>query len=220
MIKAVIIEDDKILAQQIRLLLEFESFEVQVYHTAEDFIMRLPLNSSPTLYLLDLGLPGVKGIELVKLIRYKDKVSQIFMISGHNDDREISECFKLGADDYINKPCNPDHLLLKLVNARQRLMNLLESTHTYGLSLLPEGNLVIRDGARVQLTRREFGIMDLLIKNPKDVHSREILINNVCSPEATDRTIDVHIHSLRKKIKKINLEVETCRGLGYKLIIN
>ncbi|MBA2405945.1 MAG: response regulator transcription factor [Bdellovibrionales bacterium] len=218
-INAVIIEDEVLLASQMKILLEMQKFTVSSFNTAEDFIFCFSTFTAPTLYLIDLHLPGLSGSELVKLIRYKDKISSIFVISGDNDADEISECLKSGADDYLQKPYNPDHFMLKLVNTHNKMKVLLSTMLNVGVKLIPEANLIIRDGIKIKLTKREYGIIQQLLSKPEDIQSRENLVEAMIGNDITDRTIDVHVHSLRKKISKVKMTIETCRGQGYKVVV-
>lgn len=214
----VIIEDDVILAGQLKSILELESFEVQVYHSSEEFLLTSKsAQVTPFIYLIDLNLPGLTGSELVKVIRFKDKLSPIFIISGASLDTGLSKCLSAGADDYLLKPYNPDHLLLKIKNAQTKLRFMIGSMMEFGVKLIPEAKLVSRDGLKAKLTNREYAIMELLLSAPDKVHSRETLIKEIGDTEITERTIDVHISGLRKKIEKISLEIETCRGKGYRV---
>lgn len=216
----VVIEDDKQMAAQLKLLLEMQSFKVSVFHSAEDYLLNLNVSpNQPYLYLLDLNLPGLGGCELVKVIRFKDKVSPIFMISGATQDHDLNTCLSAGADDYVLKPYNPDHLLLKIQNAFSKLRFFLGSAIDYGVKLVPEANLVARDGIRVQLTNREFAIIEQLITTPDEIHTREVLVKKMGCEDVTERTIDVHVSSLRKKIEKLQIGVETLRGKGYRILL-
>ncbi len=162
-------------------------------------------------------LPGLAGSELVKVIRYKDKISPIFIISGQSPDSALQKCLSAGADDFLSKPYNPDHLLLKVLNAQTKLRFMIGSMMEFGVKLVPEAKLVSRDGIKVKLTNREYSIMETLLSLPEEILSREKLIKEMADDEITARTIDVHVSSLRKKIVKLELEIETCRGKGYRV---
>lgn len=211
-----IIEDEKILGQQLQTLLNASGYETTVFQNAEEFIISFGQVKSPSIFLIDLGLPGLKGIELVKLIRFQDKISPIFVLSGSLEEKDVTASLDSGADDFISKPFKHEHLLLKLQNAQTRLQILLDKNSHHGIQLIPEGYLVIRDGIKVKLTRREFGILERLISQPETIHQREELTLINGSGDMTDRSIDVHVSSLRKKIKTLKLEIETSRGQGYK----
>lgn len=216
----VVIEDDVELAEQTKTMLEMNSFHVDVFHSAEDFLLSSivsPVN--PHIFLIDLNLPGLAGCELIKVIRYKDKVSPIFMISGATQDEFLNKCLSAGADDYILKPYNPDHLLLKIKNAQIKLRHFLGSTIDFGVKLVPEAKLLSRDGVKMKLTNREYAIVEQLISSPDEIHTREMLVKKIGNDEVTVRTIDVHVSTARKKIEKLKIGIETMRGLGYRIIL-
>lgn len=214
----IVIEDDMALAFQFKAMLEMERFTVHVFHSAEDYLMSARVAPNvPHIYLIDLNLPGLAGSELVKVIRYKDKISPIFIITGESPDSGLQKCLSAGADDYLCKPYNPDHLLMKVLNAQVKLRFMLGSMMDFGVKLMAEARLVSRDGEKVKLTNREYAIIEKLLSSPDEVVSREMLIKEIGDDEITERTIDVHISSLRKKVSKLELEIETCRGKGYRI---
>jgi two-component system response regulator QseB len=216
----IVIEDDVLLAQQMKTILVMQDLNVEVFHSTEEYLMNskaAPL--APQIYLLDLNLPGLTGAELVKVIRYKDKVSPIFMISGSTEDHILNKCLAAGADDYLLKPYNPDHLMLKIKNAQTKLRYFLGANIDFGIKLVPEARVISNDGEKLQLTNREFAIIELLISEPGAVHSREDLVKKIGNEEVTMRSIDVHVSSLRKKIERLNIGIETMRGVGYKIIL-
>ena len=213
----VIIEDEKDIVEILRFILEKNQFEVTAFLSAEEFFS---WSSRPdqSLYLVDWNLPGIKGIDIIKTIRLKDKLSPIFMISAYNNPNQIIEGLQSGADDYLTKPFNYDELVVRLTNAYSKLNRLKDDLMNVGLKLIPEANSVIKDGVAVNLTAREFVIFQHLHKNQKTPVSREQLIEQFEKEmEVTIRNIDVHVFSLRKKIEKIKIKINTVRGTGYQL---
>jgi DNA-binding response OmpR family regulator len=213
----VIIEDEKDIVEILRFILEKNQFEVTAFLSAEEFFS---WSSRPdqSLYLVDWNLPGIKGIDIIKTIRLKDKLSPIFMISAYNNPNQIIEGLQSGADDYLTKPFNYDELVVRLTNAYSKLNRLKDDLMNVGLKLIPEANSVIKDGVAVNLTAREFVIFQHLHKNQKTPVSREQLIEQFEKEmEVTIRNIDVHVFSLRKKMEKIKIKINTVRGTGYQL---
>lgn len=214
----VVIEDDLALAGQFKAMLELESFKVNVFHSAEDYLLSPQSQSkTPYIYLIDLNLPGLAGSELIKVIRHKDKIAPVFIISGESPEIALKKCLDLGADDYLAKPYNPDHLILKIRNAQNKLKFLITSMIGYGVKLIPEANLISRDGSKLRLTGMEFAIIEKLLAHPDEVISRVRLIKEICGKEITERTVDVHVSNLRKKLIKIDLGIDTLRGMGYRI---
>jgi len=214
--KVVIIEDEKDVGEMLKFLLEKNSYDVDFYSSAEDFF--LAKKFYPTcVYIIDSNLPGIKGEDVIRTIRSKDKLSPVFMISGNTDLKDISLGLASGADDYLSKPFNTDHLLQKVRNSVDKTNIILENLMNVGIKLIPEANSIIHDGATVNLTSREFTIMDKLLKSPGTIVTREELVADFDDSEVTIRTIDVHVSSLRKKLEKVKLAIETVRGKGYKI---
>ncbi len=214
----VIIEDEKEILEALKYLLEKNNFIVQGFQTAEEFFSSR-IRPEHCVYLVDWNLPGIKGVDIVKTIRLKDKLSPIFMISAYNKTDQIIEGLQSGADDYITKPFNYDELLARIGNAHSKVSNLEANLINVGLKLIPEAHSVIKDGVTVSLTSREFVIFKHLHKNQNIPSTREELIDQFENDmEMTARNIDVHIFSLRKKMNKLNIGIETVWGTGYKLV--
>lgn len=215
----VIIEDEKEIIEALKYLLEKNNFIVHGFLSAEEFFSAKD-RPDYCVYLVDWNLPGIKGIDIVKTIRTKDKLSPIFMVSAYNKAEQIIEGLKSGADDYLTKPFNYDELLVRVQNAHSKVSSLQDNLINVGLKLIPEAHSVIKDGVTVNLTSREFIIFHHLYKFPAVASTREELINQFDKDmEMTARNIDVHIFSLRKKMSKINIGIETVWGTGYKIVL-
>ncbi len=213
-----VIDDEVDFLNSIREFLENDQFEVICFQSGEDLFLS---KNSPEncVYLVDWNLPGINGCEIIKKIRRRDKISPIFIISGNNKHEQILEGLKCGADDYITKPFSFEELGVKIFNAFEKMMVLNENLINVGIKLIPEANAIIKDGVTVNFTAREFIIFNHLYEN-KSVVTRDELINQFHKDlKMTSRNIDVHVFSLRKKISKINLVIETVWGAGYKLNI-
>jgi DNA-binding response OmpR family regulator len=215
----VIIEEEKEIVDSLRYLLEKNQFSVHPFYSAEEFFSANP-RPEHCVYLVDWNLPGIKGIDIIRTIRLKDKISPIFMMSAYNKSDQIIEGLQSGADDYITKPFNYDELLVRVGNAYAKVNLLQENLMNVGLKLIPEANTVMKDGVTVNLTAREFVIFRHLYKNQTAAATREELINQFDKDmEMTSRNIDVHIFSLRKKMSKIHIGIETVWGTGYKIVL-
>ncbi len=214
--KIVIIEDEKDVREMLKYLLEKNSYNVDFYGSAEDFF--LAKKFYPTcVYIIDSNLPGIQGEDVVRTIRSKDKLSPVFMISGNAEGQDISEGLTSGADDYLPKPFNTDHLLQKIRNSVDKTKIILDNLMNVGIKLIPEANSILKDGITVHLTSREFTIVERLLKTSNVIVTREELVKEFDESDVTVRTIDVHVSSLRKKLEKIKLIIDTVRGKGYKI---
>jgi DNA-binding response OmpR family regulator len=212
----VIIEDEKEVGEMLKFLLEKNSFNVDFYPSAEDFFLAKKFYST-CVYIIDSNLPGIQGEDVIRTIRSKDKLSPVFIISGNTEGEDISQGLACGADDYLPKPFNTDHLLQKVRNSVEKTKIVLDNMMNVGIKLIPEAHSILIDGATVNLTQREFTIIERLLKTPGNIVTREELVSDFDDSEVTVRTIDVHVSSLRKKLEKIKLVIETVRGKGYKI---
>lgn len=214
--RVVIVEDEKEIIESLKYMIEKHDFEVIGHESAESLFS--DFQNKFCVYLIDWNLPGIKGVDIVRTIRTKDKISPVFMISANSSPEHILEGLKSGADDYLVKPFSYDALMIKLMNAYSKVSTLHENLINVGLKLIPEANSVIKDGVTVNLTAREFIIFQYLYNRPGVASTREELINQFDKDfDMTARNIDVHVFSLRKKMNKVSISIETVWGTGYKL---
>ena len=217
-----IVEDDSAVKNLIATALETQSYR---YHTAATGVQAVleAATKRPDVLLLDLGLPDMDGVEVIRKIRSWSELP-IIVISARSEDTDKIIGFECGADDYITKPFN----ILELKARVRALLRRAAGTQrnrgavlTAGdLSLNTEERVAIRDGKTVDLTAKEYDLIELLMRNPRRVYSRENLMNVVWGyAYAGDyRTVDVHIRRLREKLEKNPAEPEyimTKWGVGY-----
>ncbi|MES2526172.1 MAG: response regulator transcription factor [Bdellovibrionota bacterium] len=214
--KVVIIEDERDVGEMLKYLLEKNAFNVDFYPSAEDFFLAKKFYST-CVYIIDSNLPGIQGEDVIRTIRSKDKLSPVFIISGNTEGQDISLGLASGADDYLPKPFNTEHLLQKVRNSVHKTNIILDNLMNVGIKLIPEANSILHDGITVNLTSREYSIVEKLIKSPGKIVTREELVADFDDSEVTVRTIDVHVSSLRKKLEKVRLVIDTVRGKGYKI---
>jgi two-component system phosphate regulon response regulator PhoB len=217
----VIIEDEKEIIESLRYLLEKNQFIVLAYLSAEEFFSA-KTRPDHCVYLVDWNLPGIKGIDIIRTIRLKDKISPIFMMSAYNKSDQIIEGLQSGADDYITKPFKTRELLARIRAVLRRGDLRGESDR----DVLRRGGLVIDalrhevmyDGELIVLTATEFRLLRFLAANPGRVFTRDQLLNQVIGEKAVviDRNIDVHVRSVRRKLGAAHAFLETVRGVGYR----
>jgi DNA-binding response OmpR family regulator len=212
----VIIEDDMEVRDSLTFLIERNNLQVESYKSAEHFLAMRTYHDH-AIYIVDLNLPGLQGTDVIKTIRYSDKISPVFMLSGHKTEGDISMGLISGADDYLFKPFHPDHLMLKVNNAKTKTENLLKDMMNIGLRILPEAHSVVNDGVTVNFTPKEFVIVQQLLAKIDEVISRQDLMQENFD-DVMSRNVDVQIFSIRKKIQKLGLEIETIRSQGYRAI--
>jgi len=221
--KIIIIEDDPAIREELALLLENEGYQVECAYDGAAAV-ELAREGKLDLIILDLMMPEVDGLEACMRIREFSNVP-VIMLTAKSEDADKLMGFECGADDYLTKPFN----ILEL-KARIRAMLRRASAGGQGkqakcitagdLTLDTEQRVAIRDGQVVELTAKEYDLVELLMKNPRRVYSRENLMNVVWGYAYTGdyRTVDVHIRRLREKLERKPAEpdhIMTKWGVGY-----
>ena len=222
--KILVVDDEKLLVKGIKFNLDNEGYEVETAYDGAAAV-ELARRESFDLIILDWMMPVLSGSDACMKIREFSDVP-VIMLTARSEDADKLLGFACGADDYVTKPFNILELkariraLVRRSNAaatERRSRNLL----TVGeLSLDMEQRVAIRDGETIDLTAKEFDLMELLMKNPRRVYSRENLMDLVWGyAYAGDyRTVDVHIRRLREKLERVPAEPEyimTKWGVGY-----
>ena len=222
--RILVVDDEKLLVKGIKFNLENEGYQVE---TAYDGAAALELARSNDfdLILLDLMMPEMDGLAACMRIREFSAVP-IIMLTARGEDTDKIIGLESGADDYITKPFNVLELKARiralLRRATQSAQQKSEHLVVGEISLDPDRHIALRGGEEVELTAKEYDILELLIKNPHRVYSRETLMDIVWGyTYAGDfRTVDVHIRRLREKLERNPAEPEhimTKWGVGYYL---
>ncbi|MFJ8862577.1 response regulator transcription factor [Streptomyces sp. NPDC102451] len=225
--RLLLVEDDDHVAAALSAVLSRHGFQVVHARSGEEALQALlPAEKEPFgVVLLDLGLPDQDGYEVCGKIRKRSAIP-VIMVTARSDVRSRIHGLNLGADDYVVKPYDTGELLARIhAVARRRATG--EDTGPTPLAVLRLGPVHIElptrrvsvDGQEVQLTRKEFDLLALLAQRPGVVFRREQIISEVwrTSWEGTGRTLEVHVASLRSKLRLPAL-VETVRGVGYRLV--
>ena len=219
--KIAVIEDNKTNIKLIRYQLEMEGFDVHIEETGNAGLKMIK-NQKPDMVILDIGLPDMDGFELCKTLR-NDKITKdypIIMLTAKGEDRDKIEGLKLGADDYITKPYNADELILRIKNLLTRSIKYKENNgfkKVKDLEVDYSKREVKVKGKLVSLTFSEYQILKLLIDNPGKAYTKKELnriIFNI-NEEVESRTIDTHVHNLRKKLKSSGSLINTIRSVGF-----
>lgn len=223
--KTVLVVDDEIHIQElIKFNLDKNGYDVL---TADNGIDALKIinESTPSLILLDLMLPGIDGLEVCKSVRKNPKTENIpiIMITAKEEELDKILGLELGADDYITKPFSVRELMAR-VKAILRRVSTNESSNTiqYGDIFIDfQKHEVLKRNEKVDLTLKEFELLEILIKNKDKVMTRDYLLDKIWGYEyvGETRTVDVHVRHLRQKIEdddKNPIYIQTIRGIGYK----
>lgn len=216
MINVIIIDDDFLLRKTMKTLLEGSGFAVFCFSSAEQFLLSKP-SADEYIYIVDAGLPGLLGHDVIRTIRYRDKISPIFMISGDADRDNINRGLLSGADDFLVKPFDPEMFIAKMINAQKKTLLILNRLKDLEVSRDASTLTVMRNGASVKLTSTQFKILSFIMDADQKKSSREDLVSGSDNPEITSRTIDVHIHGMRKKLQDIGISLRSIRGFGYQV---
>ncbi|EQB90396.1 DNA-binding response OmpR family regulator [Clostridium punense] len=225
-IKILIVEDDNNINKLVAILMKKSGYEVVQAFSGTEAMIYLKSNNFH-LVLMDLMLPGMSGEELIKNIR-KTKTMPVIVISAKLDKQVKLELFKLGADDYITKPFDIEELSARIeANIRRYIEfsshNSVEQILTYkDVTLNKETKEVRVNDIALNLTAREYNILELLLTHPKKVFSKANIFESVWEEEylCDENTVNVHMSNLRNKLQKANPKeeyIETIWGMGYKL---
>jgi len=218
------VDDEPQILEVIKAYLEKEGFRVMTAADGKDALLAFDF-FSPDVVLLDLMLPGVSGEAVCRQIRAKSK-APIIMLSAKVDEESIVAGLALGADDYITKPFSPRQMTARVKAALRRsgFSGNLNTRVSCGNLTLDTGNKTVEiAGKIIPLTSSEYRILELFMKNPSRVFSRDTIIDHVKDADfdGFDRAIDTHIKNLRSKIGDNPKEprfIETVYGMGYRFI--
>ena len=219
--KILVVDDERLLVKGIKFNLENEGYQVECAYDGAAAV-ELARSGNFDLIILDLMMPEIDGLEACMRIREFSTVP-IIMLTARSEDADKLMGFACGADDYVTKPFN-------ILELKARIRAMLRRADRTGpdrsritvgeLTLDTEQRVAIRDGEIVELTAKEYDLIELLMKNPRRVYSRENLMNVVWGYSYTGdyRTVDVHIRRLREKLERQPAQpdhIMTKWGVGY-----
>ena len=219
-----IVEDDADIAEGLHYNLKREGFRASVAESAEKGLrIALDEKTTPSLILLDLMLPGMSGMELCRRLRREPLTENtpVIMLTAKAAEAEKIAGLEVGADDYIVKPFSVKEVIARVRAVLRRAEK--ESSPKYEdprMSIDFDDMRVVCDGENVRLTRKEFTLLEYLVKNAGRVATRQQLLDNVWgySYFGDTRTLDVHIRRLRQKMNECGTCVETVVGVGYRFV--
>ncbi|MCD6419163.1 MAG: response regulator transcription factor [Synergistetes bacterium] len=219
--KIAIVEDDTDLAELIRIYLEKEGFKVVEFYCGKVLLSYLLRFQDIDLILLDIMLPYLSGIDICKLLKENSRIPYIpiIMITALSEEDDIVKGLESGADDYITKPFSLKELTARIKAVLRRLQSQQANSISMGsLSINLSNRKAYIGTEELELTFSEFCILYTLMAGRGKVFSRAELLDRLWGNDkaVTERTIDVHIASLRKKLKEYNSMIKTVKGVGYK----
>jgi two-component system phosphate regulon response regulator PhoB len=217
-----IVEDDRSLAEVLDYNLRQDGYQTLVANDGQEGLHQAKLRS-PDLIVLDLMLPMIDGLEICRRLR-ADPVTRntlVLMLTAKSEETDEVVGFSVGTDDYVAKPFSVKVLLERI----RALLRRRDGNSANGSVLVSQGVMIDRERHRVtvdekllDLTPSEFGLLEALVRQPGRVFSRSELIDAALGGDSLvlERTIDVHVRSLRKKLGPHAVLVETVRGVGYR----
>lgn len=220
-----VVDDEVDIQELIRYNLKKDGFSVHTVGTGEDALTAAN-DLRPDAIVLDLMLPGIDGTQVCRRLKADTATRDIpiVMLTAKSEDADIVAGLEIGADDYVTKPFSPKVLIARLRAALRKTREpdqkpAVERLSAHGISMDLSRYEVTCDGREVSLSATEFAILEFLMYNPGWVFSRNKIIDAVRGKDypVTERSVDVQILGLRKKLGEHGRFIETVRGVGYRL---
>jgi len=220
--KILAVDDEQNILELIKLYLTREGYQVETVTLGNEALTKLS-QIGPDLVILDLMLPDMDGFEVCRQIRSKSKVP-ILMLTARREDVDKIVGLEMGADDYLTKPFNPRELIARIRAILRRYQTGQQTGEIIELGKLRidlSGHEASIDSKKLQLRTKEFALLTALAQNLGSVFSREKLLEVVWGFDyyGETRTVDVHINHLREKLAGSGVNIETLRGIGYKMSV-
>jgi len=220
--RILVVDDEPNIIELAKLYLEREGYKVHEAANGQDALSKFSA-VNPDLIVLDLMLPDIDGFEVCRRIRAKNTVP-ILMLTARKEDIDKIVGLEMGADDYLTKPFNPRELVARVRAILRRYQTGLKPSDIIevgGLRIDLSRHDISLDGQPVKLRTKEFALLTTFAENLGIVLSRERLLEMVWEFDyyGETRTVDVHVNHLRDKIAGSDVNIETVRGTGYKMII-
>ena len=219
------VEDDPRIREIEAYALRSAGFDIKEFENWKTFLEALEMQK-PELVLLDVMLPEVDGIEILKRLKETDEYKDIpvIMATAKGEEYDRIKGLDLGADDYIVKPFSMMEMVsrVKAVLRRSQPKKTVDTYSLGGLSLNLEKHTVEIDGNKVQLTYKGFELLRIFLSNPGKVYAREEIFVQVWNSDymGDSRTLDMHIRTLRQKLGEYGKMIETVRNVGYRLEVD
>lgn len=215
--KLLIVEDEKNIANPLKRILERNGFMVDLcFDGMEGYKSAVQIDYD--CIILDLNLPGMDGIEVAKKLRAEEINTPIIMLTARSQVYDTLDGFESGADDYVTKPFETKVLLAR-INAliKRNSLNQIDELEIDGMKIEVEKNKVIKDKKEIELSSKEMGVLEYLLRNKGKAISSEELLEHVWDSEINvfTETVKTHMKTLRKKIDPKKKIIKTIRGKGY-----
>jgi two-component system, OmpR family, response regulator MprA len=220
--KVLVVDDERAVRDSLRRALELEGYDVELAVDGADALHQLEANGQPDAVILDVLMPGVDGLEVCRRIRGKGNGVPVLMLTARTEVESRVAGLDAGADDYLPKPFALEELLARLRALLRRVTPGAEEILRFAdLELSPNTREVRRDGETIELTRTEFNLLELFLRNPRQVLTRSVIFERVWGYDFgfASNSLDVYIGYLRRKTEANGRPrlIQTVRGVGYAL---
>ncbi|MCS5422450.1 MULTISPECIES: response regulator transcription factor [Psychrilyobacter] len=220
--KVLIVEDDIDIRELISFFMEKEGYEVL---EAGDGMTGLKLAKTyhPHIIILDLMLPNLDGKSLAQMIKKSEEKygnPKIIMLTAKTDIEDVLSGLEVGADDYMKKPFDPRELVLRVKKLLNRETKISTKKYMFkNITIDTDKHLILEDQNEIPMSKKEYDLLLLLIKNKGLVLTRDKILDKVWQSNyyTGDRTVDMYISKIRDKVKSISKDIKTIKGVGYKL---
>ena len=218
-----LVEDEKSLNILLEKYLQREGYEVTTFSDGNSAIARI--KDMPDLWILDIMLPDIDGYQIIKAVKDNNKNTPVIFMSARNEELDRVVGLELGSDDYLSKPFLPRELVIRTNKLLQRIYGESDkepedaTLNIEGYRISKKQRTVFLEDEELQLTNKEFELLNYFIENKNNLISREQILNSVWGDDyfGSDRVVDDTIRRLRKKMDR--LSIETVYGYGYKLVM-
>lgn len=221
--KVYLVEDEKSLNILLEKYLQREGYEVTTFFNGSSAIEKI--KDVPDIWILDIMLPDIDGYQIIKAVKENNKSTPVIFMSARNEELDRVVGLELGSDDYLSKPFLPRELIIRTNKLMERIygksnnstVDIITNIGQYKIS--KKQRTVFFEEKEIQLTNKEFELLNFFIENKNNVISREQILISIWGEDyfGFDRVIDDTIRRLRKKMDKLDLE--TVYGYGYKLVV-
>jgi two-component system, OmpR family, response regulator MprA len=223
-VKILVVDDERAVRDSLRRALELEGYDIELAADGSEALSRLTENgdSQPDVVILDVLMPGIDGLEVCRRLRRHGNRVPVLMLTARDEIENRVGGLDAGADDYVTKPFALEELLARVRALLRRTSESSEEVLRFAdLELDPGTREVRRGGERIELTRTEFALLELFMRNPRQVLTRSIIFERVWGYDFgfASNSLDVYIGYLRRKTEAGDMPrlIQTVRGVGYAL---
>lgn len=215
--KILVLEDDELFLETLEDFLEDEGFEVQTASNGEE-VIEIAYESSFDLYLFDINVPKLSGIEVLSELRKSSDNTPTIYLTSYKDKDKLTQGFLAGCDDYLKKPVDLDELILRINSLLKRSGKFFEEIKLNDeLSFNPKNRRVLKDGEDIYIAAKVIDLLELFLENRDTIITKEMIIDKLWDfdEEYSEGSIRVYINNLKKIIGKES--IKNIKGIGYKI---